>query len=119
MALHTKLPIYKDANGLLNAATDYVQNMPRSIKTVIGPHISKLCVELVLMIIRANCARDKIPYLDTLLERNEELQILFRLCRDKRFISDKQLAQAIEFTTSIGKQANGWKKHNAAQPPVT
>ncbi len=114
MARHTELPIYKPAADLLSVATDYVQNMPRSIKPIIGAHVAKLCLELLLLIIRSNCARDKVPYLNTLHERNEELQILFRLCQDKRFISPEQYAHTIELTTSIGKQANGWKKSSHA-----
>ena len=119
MALHTKLPIYKDAYGLFNVATDYVKNMPRSVKPIIGGHVTRLCLDLVLLIIRANCARNKVPYLDDLLERKEELDLLFRLCMDKKFISEPQYARAIQFTASVGKQANGWRKHNATTSPVT
>jgi hypothetical protein len=116
MALHTQLPIYKVAYDLLSVATDYVQNMPRPFKAAIGGRVRDLCVDLVLLIFKANCARDKVPHLDTLLERLEELNLLLRLCRDKRFISTGQYAKAIELTASVGKQANGWRKHNASSP---
>jgi len=116
MAIHTELPIYKVAYDLLSVATDYVQNMPRPFKAAIGGRVRDLCIDLVLLIFKANCAKNKVPYLDTLLERLEETQLLLRLCRDKRFISTGQYAKAIELTTSVGKQANGWKKHNAASP---
>ncbi len=118
MALHTSLPIYKVAYDLLSVATDYVQNMPRAFKAAIGGRVRDLCVDLVLLIFKANCARDKVPHLDTLLERLEELNLLIRLCRDKRFISTGQYAKAIELTASVGKQANGWRKHNASPSPV-
>ena len=116
MALHTSLPIYKVAYDLLSVATDYVQNMPRPFKAAIGGRVRDLCIDLVLLIFKANGARNKVPYLDTLLERLEETQLLLRLCRDKRFISTGQYAKAIELTASVGKQANGWKKHYAASP---
>jgi len=80
--------------------------------------VRDLCVDMVLLIFKANCARDKVPHLDTLLERLEELNLLLRLCRDKRFISTSQYAKAIELTASVGKQTNGWRKHNASPPPV-
>jgi hypothetical protein len=116
MALHTQLPIYKVAYDLLSVATDYVQNMPRPFKVAIGGRVRDLCVGLVLLIFKANCAKNKVPQLDALLEQLEELNLLLRLCRDKHFISTGQYAKAVELTASIGKQANGWRKHNASSP---
>lgn len=118
MALHTTLPIYKVAYDLLSVAVDYVQNMPRPFKAAIGGRVRDLCVDVVLLIFKANCARDKVPYLDALLEQLEELQLLLRLCQDKRFISKTQYAKSVELTTSVGKQANAWRKHYAASPVV-
>jgi hypothetical protein len=117
MALYTQLPVYKVAYELLNVAVDYVQNMPRAFKAAIGSRVRDLCVDIVLLILKANCARNKSPHLDTLLERNEELQLLLRLCQDKRFISKTQYAKAVELTASVGRQINGWRKHAAS--PVT
>lgn len=116
MALHTQLPIYKVAYDLLSVATDYVINMPRPIKASLGSRVTELCVEIVLLIAKANSAKHKVPHLDTLLERTEELNLLLRLCRDKRFISTGQYAKAVDLTASVGKQANGWRKHNASSP---
>jgi hypothetical protein len=42
MALHTSLPIYKAAYSLLDVATDYAQNMPRSVRVAIGGRLSEL-----------------------------------------------------------------------------
>lgn len=120
MALHTELEIYKAAYGLLGVATDYVKNMPRSVKPILGSHMNKLCIRLVLLIARANVAKNKVPFINDLLERVLELELLLRLCRDKRYISTGQYAEAIKMTTSVGRQANGWKKQSAKQtPPVT
>jgi hypothetical protein len=116
MAIHTQLPIYKVSYDLLDASVDFVANMPRSFKSVIGSRVSQLCLDLVLLIYRANCARDKVPHIEQLLERTQELEMWFRLLSDKRFISKAQHAKAIALTTSVGKQANGWKKHHVASP---
>ena len=113
MALAKDLPIYKVAYDLASIATDVVQHMPRSVKAVLGGRLRDLCLDLVLLITRANCAKHKVPHLDTLLERLEELQILLRLCQDKRFISRGQYARAAELTVSVGRQATGWRKHYA------
>lgn len=116
MALHTTLPIYKATYDLLTVAVDYVRNMPRDFKAAIGGRVRDLCLDLVLLIYRANCAIDKVPHLTTLLECKEELELLLRLCVDKRFISKTQYAKAIELTASVGKQAHSWRKHYAASP---
>lgn len=116
MALHTNLPIYKVAYDLLGVATDVVRNMPRDFKVSIGGRIRDECVEIMILIFRANVSRNKVPHIDDLLERLQVAELLFRVSRDKRFISTGQYAAAIALTSSIGKQASGWHKHSAASP---
>jgi hypothetical protein len=43
-------------------------------------------------------------------------ELLFRLSHDKKFISNKQFARAIDLIDRIGKQAGGWRKKSAASP---
>jgi hypothetical protein len=116
MAIHTQLPIYKVAYDLLGVATDVTKNMPRDFKASIGTQIRNECVGLVVLIFRANVSRNKLPHLESLIERLQVAELLFRLSKDKRFISTGQYAQAIRLTDSIGKQANGWRKSSAASP---
>ncbi len=111
MALHTELPIHKVAYDLAGLAIDLVKNMPREVKVVIGGALRDECLQLIVLIFRANVATDKRPHLAQLIERQQLVELLLRLARDKRYISTKQYAGAIEFTGSIGKQANGWKRH--------
>lgn len=110
MAKHTDLPIYKVAYDLLDAVTDLVKNMPRDFKRSIGGKISEECVEIVVLIFRANCARDKAPHLGELIERLQVAELLLRLSKDKRLISTGQYSKAIELTSNVGKQAGGWRR---------
>ena len=110
MALHTNLPIYKVAYDLLDVVTDLVKNMPRDFKQSIGGKISQECVEIVVLIFRANCARDKAPHLGELIERLQVAELLLRLSRDKGLISNDQYARAIKLTDNVGKQAGGWRR---------
>jgi hypothetical protein len=110
MAQTTHLPIYKVAYDLLGLVTDLVRNMPRDSKQTIGFKINQECVEIVVLIFRANCARDKAPHLEDLIEHLQVIELLLRLSRDKRLISTKGYAQAIELTGSVGKQAGGWRR---------
>jgi len=110
MAIHTALPIYKVAYNLLDVITDLVKNMPRDFKNSIGSKISNEIVEIMVLVFRANCARDKAPHLDELIERLQVAELLLRLSRDKHLISTSQYAKATELTQSVGKQAGGWRR---------
>lgn len=119
MAIHTNLPIYKEAYELLKLATSLTKNMPKDFKASVGGEIRTLCVQAVLLIARANAAQDKGQHLTELLEQIHSVEILFRLAKDMRFISTGQYATAIQITDAIGKQANGWRKSAVVPAPVT
>lgn len=114
MANTTNLPIYKVAYDLLDAITDLVKNMPREVKQSIGGKLRDECIEIVTLIFRANVSQDKAPHLIVLLESLQVCELLVRLSRDKRLISTGQYAKVVEITTSIGKQANGWRRSAAS-----
>jgi hypothetical protein len=111
MAIHTELKIYQAAYQLLDASTELVKNMPRDFKASIGGKIRDECLEITVLIFRANVSRDKAPHLLSLLERLQVANLLLRLSRDKRLISIPQYAKVVEITSSIGKQANGWRSY--------
>jgi hypothetical protein len=114
MAMHTELQIHKVAFDLLSLATDLTRNIPRDFKVSLGAKVRDECIEIMVLIARANAAKDKILHLGTLVERIHVIEFLLRLFKEKRFISIPQHAKAIELTASIGKQANAWKRHSAA-----
>lgn len=110
MGLHTELPIYKVAYDLFDMSTELAKNMPRDFKQSVGGKLRDECLEITVLIFRANCARDKAPHLGGLIERLQVAELLLRLARDKHLISTGQYAAAIRLTGSLGKQANGWRK---------
>ena len=112
MALHTELPIYKVAYDLLGVTTDLVRNMPRDFKQSIGAKLRDECVEIVVLIFKANCALEKTAHLDLLIEHLQVSELLLRLSRDKRLISTRGYACATEPTWrmhsgSVGIRSNG------------
>lgn len=113
MAMHSDLPIHKFAFDLLSLAADITRNIPRDFKATLGSKIRDECLEVMVLIGRANAARDKQQHLGTLVERVQVIEYLLRLFKEKRFISIPQYASAILLTGSIGKQANGWKRSTA------
>ena len=116
MALHHELPIYKATYQLLGVAVDITRNIPRDFKRQFGDKVRDLCTNMIVLIFRANVAQYKAEHIDALLEDLQVTELLFRLLKDKKFISTAQYAAAIEITNSIGKQASGWKKSSKSAP---
>ena len=113
MGLHTDLTIHKTAYDLFDAIMDLAKNMPRDFKALIGAELRKECIAILVLIFRANCAREKETFILSLIERLQVAELLLRLSRDKHLISTGQYANVIKLTSSIGRQANGWRKHSA------
>lgn len=118
MAIAQHLPIYKLASDLTSLAADLIKNMPRDFKRTLGEKVLVECIEVTILIFRANVAegRDRLPHIQQILERTQVIELMLRLAVDKRLISTGQYARAIEITDPIGRQATGWKRHAAASP---
>lgn len=110
MALASTLPIYRVTYELLQIVTRITKDMPRDYKQSLGGKIREECVELTVLIYRANCSRHKRPYLETLQEHLQVVMLMLRLSKDMRLISTGQFAQTIELTDQIGRQASAWLK---------
>lgn len=110
MALASTLPIYRVTYELLQVVTRITKDMPRDYKHSLGNKMREECVELVVLIYRANCSRIKSPHLEVLQERLQVVMLLLRLAKDMKLISTGQLAQTIGLTDQIGKQSSGWLK---------
>ncbi|KMN24360.1 hypothetical protein TU85_04870 [Pseudomonas helleri] len=116
MAMHTDLQIYKVSMDLLNLATNLTRNIPRDLKLQLSKRVIDECIDVLMLIARANASRDKHPHLALLVEKVQVVEFLMRLFKENRFISVGQHAKAIEVTTSIGKQANAWKRSTPTAP---
>ena len=109
MAIHTHLPVYKLAQDLLRLSTSLTRNYPRAVRGV-AARIGNACLSMLVLIARANAARNKTPALDELLEQLHVAEILFRLSLDEGYISPRQYARAADVCARIGKQAGGWRR---------
>ena len=117
MALHMDLEIHKVAEELLGMSLDLVRNIPRDLKQVVGAKIRDECLQVLVLIGRANMSRDKLPHLNLLLESIWMLNYLLRALTNKSLISKGQHAKTMKLTASVGRQANAWKK--SATAPAT
>lgn len=116
MAIHSDLQIYKVVHDFTRMVFGLVKNMPRDLKRVLGEKLRDECLEMSVLIQRANRARNKVPHLLQLLERLDCAEVLLRLAVEERLISRQQFAAAIQHSTSIGKQATKWKNFCELSP---
>jgi len=114
MALHTELEIHKVSEELLQLSISLVRHIPRDLKQVVSHKILDTCLEILLLIGRANMARDKRQHLTEAIENTWSLNHLFRALSDSGAISRGQHAKVMKLTASVGRQANAWKKSATA-----
>jgi hypothetical protein len=109
MSKNQNLPIYKATYDLMLNLMNYVKNMEKGYKQLIGNKLLEECSESILMIYKANYARGKerVNCINLLKNKLEVLQLLIRLSKDLRLISIKQFSNLIEIQDSINKQING------------
>jgi hypothetical protein len=112
MAIHTDLPIYRTGVRLLALAVKVQEQMPRSIKRILGEKITQHCVEMLDLMALANATQRDVRagHIQELLTRQRAVTVLLRVGHDSRYLSPKLWAESIELLGSIGKQAGGWLK---------
>ena len=113
MALHTDLPIYKHAYELLRLSVDAMANMRRDFKHSLGARIHTECIDMLVLLAKANAAADadKPARYALVLERVDTVQFLLRVCNDMHLITPKVWANAIELLQSVGSQGGGLKRY--------
>jgi hypothetical protein len=118
MALHTELPIHRTGVRLLALAVKVQEQMPRSVKRILGEKVTQHCVDMLDLMALANASqRDlRAGYIDELLRRQRAVTVLLRVSHDSRYVSPKLWAESVELLGSIGKQAGGWLKNSNRAP---
>jgi len=115
MALHSDTAIYKANYDLIFSIVKVVKNMPRDFKAILGGELRDHALMVAILILRANMAENKMPYLDQIVERKESIDLLTRLSRDLRLISPGQYGEIVELAANVGRQVNGWRKQQSRQ----
>ena len=111
MAIHDQLPIHRTGVRLLALALKVQEQMPRSMKRILGEKITQHCVDMLDLMALANASKDaRASYIQELLTRQRAVTVLLRVGHDGRFLSTKVWSESVELLGSIGKQAGGWLK---------
>jgi hypothetical protein len=116
VAQYEHLPIYKAAFDLLLYFEKIVKNFSRYNKYTHGTALRDLAREALVLIIRANNSLEKLPVLEELRIRLEELKTVIRICREvSAFPNFNSFETSINQVINLSKQNEGWMKNLAAK----
>ncbi len=117
MAQYHHLPIYKLTYDILLRIMQVTKNFPREHKYTLGQKMKDETMELIVLIYRANSARDKAGHIAEIVERVQVLQLMMRLAHDLRILQRKHYADLAEKTDSLARQAQGWLRSSGKGEP--
>jgi hypothetical protein len=117
MAQYKHLPIYKLTYDLLLRIMQVTKNFPREYKYTLGQKLKHEVIELIVLIYKANSAKDRAMHLQQILERVQVVQLLMRLCHDIKILQRRHYAELAEKTDSLARQAQGWLKSSGRALP--
>jgi hypothetical protein len=111
MAQYEHLPIYKAAFDLLVYVEKIVRGFSRYNKYTHGKTLRDGASEVLTLIVRANNTADKLPVLEEIRIRLEELKVAIRVTKEVRaFPNFNSFQTSINHVVSIAKQNEGWMK---------
>ena len=120
-AIYSNLPVYRDCYAVMLEFAKMRSELPRDTRYTIAQDLSKVLVNMMVTIYRANSSRaDKARLIAELRRLAVEVQIYFRLLSDMHQLGAKKAAFFMDKVQSIGKQLAAWHKHsisNGAEPP--
>lgn len=110
MALTEELPIYRATYRLLNLLIRATQDFPRYYKYSLGTRMVDVCLDMSMLLYKANSSYEKVELIKEFLSKFSILQMLLRVCAEQKVIDTKKVAVFALEMEKIGKQATGWKQ---------
>jgi hypothetical protein len=109
MAQYEHLPIYKATFDLQIYFEGIVRHFSRYHKYTHGAALRNLTREALMLIVRANNTPNKLPALEELRIKLEELKVVIRICKEiKAFSNFNSFETSIQQVIGIAKQNEGW-----------
>ena len=97
---------------------DRTADLPKCHRFTFGQRLDNLSLEALqdaVKAIFASEAKRKIECLSELILRLEQMQALWRLVHDRRWISQQQLLFVTSKLDEVGRMANGWRQQQTAR----
>ena len=110
-AIYSNLPVYRDCYAVTLEFAKMRGALPRDTRYTIAQDLSRVLVEMMVTIYRANSSRsDKARLIAEMRRQAVEMQIYFRLLSDLHQLGAQKAAFFMDKVTSIGKQLAAWHK---------
>jgi len=84
------------------------KEFPKEFKFSLGERIQNTLVDTLILVYKANSARDKTPYIEKILENIQYLNLFLRISHDLHLIPDNRYSVFVEQSASAAKQASAW-----------
>lgn len=111
VALYSNLPVYRDCYAVTLEFSKMRGSLPRDTRYTIAQDLSRVMVDMMVLIYRANSSRnDKAKLIAEMRRQVVEMQIYFRLLSDMHQLGANKAAFFMEKVASIGKQLAAWHK---------
>jgi len=111
-------PIYTVLVDVVGWTMDRTADIPKSQRFTFGQRLDNLALDALQEAIQAIFSGDtnrKLESLGELLLDLEQMQALWRLACDRRWISQQQLLFISGKLAEAGRMANGWRQQQAAK----
>lgn len=86
MALTEELPIYRATYRLLNMLIRVTQDFPRFYKYSLGTRMVDVCLDMSMLLYKANSSYEKVELIKEFLSKFSILQMLLRVCAEQKVI---------------------------------
>ncbi|MBR4251814.1 MAG: four helix bundle protein [Kiritimatiellae bacterium] len=110
MAIYLELPVYKTCFELAVEFARARQKMPRESRYTTAQEIDRGLVGIMVLIYRANAAREKGELIAEARRQIVEVQIRLRILNELRHVSLSQAARFTELSESVSKQLARWHR---------
>jgi DNA primase large subunit len=127
-SLYSNLSVYRDCYSVMLEFSKVRSSLPRDTRYTIAQDLSRVLMDMMVTIYRANSSRsDKARFISELRRDAVELQIYFRLLSDLHHLGVKKSAFFMDKVDSISKQLVAWQKsaikeckkfNNVETPPL-
>jgi hypothetical protein len=120
MARYDHLPIYQATLEFAIYVEKIAVNFSKAHRYTLGSELRSISHRLVLLVIKANNARDKRPHLYELQNAVEEARVLVHITKEvAAFHSFKSFETCVRHLDSVGKQCHGWSKKYMPEPDAS
>ena len=112
-----ELVVITKTYDLVRELTQRVGKFPRDHKFLLGDRVLNNAYDVLDLLIEAKYSRNKVPLLDRVNVRLEQMRFQVRLAHDEKLISTHQYEVASRLVNEVGRLVGGWRRSRSDSSP--